>query len=58
MPARARSGIRQKGIRIPTMEDTAEAKRKGGEMDVDEGQRRAEEVRALFVGGEDEGRQV
>lgn len=56
MPTRARSGIRQKGIRIPTMQDTAEAKREGGEMDVDEGQRRAEEVRALFVGGEDEGR--
>lgn len=40
------------------MEDTAEAKRKGREMDVDEGQRWAEEVGALFVGGEDEGRQV
>lgn len=58
MPTRARSSIGQKGIRITTMEDTAEAKGEGSEVDVDEGQRRAEEVGALLVGGEDEGRQV
>lgn len=36
-------------------QDTAEAEGKRGKVDVDERQGGSEEVRALFVGGEDEG---
>lgn len=38
------------------MEDAAEAEGKGGKVNVDNGQGRAEKEGAFFVGGEDEGR--
>jgi hypothetical protein len=40
------------------LEDAPETEGKGGKVDVDEGQGRAEKVGSLLISGEDEGRQV